>query len=139
MAWDKRAKNLLAWTLIVAFLLLVVGIAAAFPVLTRFAPPCFVLWLTGWHCPACGISRALVFLVQLHPYAAFRMNPFLVLLLPVVVSWAGVSLWRIRRNKKFYVPPMSLVYLVIGLFFLFGVLRNIQWPLFVWLAPTNLV
>ena len=41
---------------------------------TPFAVPCLFLWFTGIPCPACGISRAAVYALQLNVLAALRMN-----------------------------------------------------------------
>jgi len=48
---------------------------------TPFAVPCLFLWLTGIPCPACGLSRAVVYALRFDVLAALRMNLLFFLLL----------------------------------------------------------
>jgi hypothetical protein len=50
---------------------------------TPFAIPCLFRLLTGIPCPACGLSRAFVLLLQLDIWAALQMN---ILLLPLILG-----------------------------------------------------
>jgi hypothetical protein len=54
----------------------------------RFYPRCVFHALTGWQCPGCGGLRAAHQMLHGNWAAAFHCNPFLVMMLPVVVLWA---------------------------------------------------
>lgn len=115
-----------------------VGIAllafAAVSAAGRYAhlPLCVFHAVTGWHCPGCGGTRALVELVQGHWAAAFRLNPPLVSLLPLAVY----GLARAARPAKAPVRVRPVwVGTLLAAVLLFAVLRNI--PALPWagLAP----
>ena len=98
-------------------------------------PPCPSRWLTGLFCPGCGSTRALHALLHGDLPGALAMNPLLVLSLPVVavlaLEWlrllpaklAPVAL-RIGNARAWAVVLIA-----------YGVLRNLPWPPFAWLAP----
>jgi hypothetical protein len=91
-----------------------------------FFPVCPFRALTGFNCPGCGTARALHQLLHGNAWAAFELNPLLVLLLPVlgylllsytICAIAGRALPRVVLPQK-YVWVFSA--LVLG----FWVLRN---------------
>ena len=98
-------------------------------------PPCPSRWLTGLFCPGCGSTRALHALLHGDLPGALAMNPLLVLSLPAVavlaLEWlrllpaklAPVAL-RIGNARAWAVVLIA-----------YGVLRNLPWPPFTWLAP----
>jgi len=86
--------------------------------------------LTGWYCPGCGITRALLSLIELQFYQAFRYNMLAVILLPFGIVYF-IYLFILKRNKKI---PNIILYFILIIVILFGILRNI--PIFSYLAPT---
>ncbi len=55
----------------------------------RFFPPrCLIKALTGFDCPGCGTTRAFLAVIQGNFQAAFRYNPFLIIVLPFVILMA---------------------------------------------------
>jgi Protein of unknown function (DUF2752) len=89
-------------------------------------PPCPFFWLTGFHCPGCGSTRALYSLLHGRIGAAIGFNPVLVFSIPVI----GLLLLKPELGRKPWVPWCAFVVLVAH-----GVLRNIPvWP-FVLLGP----
>lgn len=100
-----------------------------------FFPPCPFLALTGLYCPGCGLTRALHALVHFDLTRAVAMNALIVLSLPLVSLMALHSLgrWRVLPaaaarvlfNGRYWIAALLL----------FGVLRNLPWWPFVWLAP----
>ena len=99
--------------------------------------PCPFHAVAGWYCPGCGISRMLAYTVTGHWYAAFRMNPLLFVLLPLLLVYAGFWIWsfatgkpnRLEQRMPRWIPIALIVVLMV-----YGVLRNL--PAFDWLAPT---
>ena len=68
------------------------ALAAAVLVLYVFSPErysiypqCLFLKFSGFECPGCGSLRSVHYLVHGEFWAAFRLNPLLYILLPVIV------------------------------------------------------
>lgn len=102
-----------------------------------FYPVCFFHEWTGWHCPGCGASRALYSLVHGRCLAALRFNPLFVLLLPWLAWAAGrrVIAYSLGRAWAPVRMPAAVVTGLVVTVLLFGVLRNLPWRPFIWLAP----
>ena len=98
-------------------------------------PGCPFHFLTGLHCPGCGSTRCLHALLHGDVAAAWAMNPLLVLALPVVAflafSAAGWNPPRLQRLRGVLGAPKLWLVVLVG----FGVLRNLPWLPFAWLAP----
>lgn len=80
-----------------------------------FYPRCIFFSLTGWRCPGCGFLRAMYSLLHGRIVDAFRFNPYLFIIIPVligmvfnhrlarsaIVGWCviiGTIGWWIARN-----------------------------------------
>jgi hypothetical protein len=98
-------------------------------------PPCPSRWLTGLFCPGCGSTRALHALLHGDLPGALAMNPLLVLSLPAVAVLALDWLRMLPANLAAVATRLgnarAWAVLLIG----YGVLRNLPWPPFSWLAP----
>jgi hypothetical protein len=96
-------------------------------------PKCLFRSLTGWQCPGCGATRGLYQLLHLHPVAAFKLNPLMVLTLPIILH--GVFVFTKsgitgRPYRQIVIPPVvwwTWLAIVIG----FWVFRNTPWYPFV--------
>lgn len=93
---------------------------------------------TGWHCPGCGMTRAAFATLHGQFFEAFRQNPLGMVLLPaaLVALVPEVARWTKGLPPKQVVRigrrgTVGLVLAVIA----FGVLRNLPWVPFCWLAP----
>ena len=91
--------------------------------------------ITGFYCPGCGITRMLLSILKLDFYGAFRYNPLLFISIPI-----GLYLYidyLIRKENSLYKKiPEKGWYVVIVIFIIYGILRNI--PAFDFLAPTTI-
>lgn len=128
----KRIKKLIT----AAAILLAAGILYyVINRLTGFAIPCPFHLLTGFYCPGCGISRMFISLFQLDFITAFHQNAGVLILSPLLIILAVVSI--ISYIKTGNMPNSRwfniLAIFLICCFVLFGVLRNI--PYFSFLAP----
>ena len=92
--------------------------------------PCIFYKVTNLHCPGCGITRAIISLVKLDFYQAFRYNCLVVILLPFFVIY-NIYVWMFNGRKKL---PQWVWVVILILVVLFGVLRNM--PMFEFLEPT---
>ena len=98
-------------------------------------PVCPSLTLTGTYCPLCGGLRAVHDLMLGNVAGAFRMNPLVVLGLPllVLVWWRWVR--RALRGIRATVPAIRWpAWVTFGVIAAFWVARNIP-ALQGWLAP----
>src|SRR5205085_12279395 len=95
----------------------------------QFFPKCPFRLLTGWQCPGCGSTRACYQLMHLHPVAAFKLNPLMVMTVPFIVyGFLGFTKSAITGNphRRLFIPPFYLwAWLVVLIFF--WVFRNTPW------------
>lgn len=101
-------------------------------------PKCLLKSWTGYHCPGCGMTRAVDATLHGRIAEAFAYNPVIMTLLPLVMLMIGVELVAWVRGR----PPLirirvtvKLAWCILGVVVLFGILRNIPaWP-FTLLGP----
>jgi hypothetical protein len=131
----------------VAFVLAAAGGAVILytykPVESGVYPPCVFHKCTGLHCPGCGTTRALHALLHGRVWAAFRYNALAVLSLPVFALvfarytrtvFAPPDAHPARRRHR---RPFDWAWAALVLLLAFWVLRNLPFPPFKWLAPTD--
>ena len=115
-----------------------VGLLFVFdPVRSPIFPPCPFHEITGFHCPGCGSLRAIHQLLHGHVEAAFRLNPFMALLLPFL-GYHFLSYWVARVRGKPLPEPWVHSFCIWGLLgslLVFWGLRNIPIHPFSLLAP----
>ena len=96
-------------------------------------PRCPFRLLTGWQCPGCGSTRACYQLLHLHPIAAFKLNPLMVMTLPFIVyGLLGYTKSAItgQPHRRVFIPtPYLWAWLVLLIFF--WIFRNTPWYPFV--------
>jgi hypothetical protein len=118
------------FAVLAAALALTAAVAVLFvfdPSTAGFFPVCALHELTGWQCPGCGGLRAVHQLSHGHIAAAWRLNPFVVGLLPVAL-WLGVrEAARAFTGREWpgLVNRPVFGWLLAGALVLFGVLRNV--------------
>jgi len=95
----------------------------------QWFPKCPFRLLTGWQCPGCGSTRACYQLLHLHPVAAFKLNPLLVMTLPFIIyGFLGFTRSAItgKPQRRIFIPSLYLwAWLVLLVFF--WVFRNTPW------------
>ena len=88
MTPGQRLRRLLTGLLLVA----AVGTGYALWVnLTHLSIPCPFHAITGLQCPGCGVTRMCLALLRLDVSGAWKANPVLLLLLPLLGGAAGLS------------------------------------------------
>lgn len=91
-------------------------------------PPCVILHFTGLYCPGCGAQRMLRAALRGDFSAAWGYNPFLFILTPFVLVFAGVEFVRYVKGKPSLIYRRSLQLALAGVIVLaigFMVLRNL--------------
>ncbi len=107
------------------------------PAGTTAYPPCPFRALTGLHCPGCGSLRATHQLLHGHVVAALRLNPLMVLSLPLLAGMlvpGAVAAARGRPAPR-RVNPASWIWLALGVIVAYWILRNVPAYPFSLLAP----
>jgi hypothetical protein len=111
------------------------------PGMDGWGPKCLLHEWTGLHCAGCGMTRAASHLLHGRVWEAFRMNPLMVPLLPLVAVGIGLEIvgWvrgPDRRTPRLRLGLWGTVFLLVAIL-LFMVLRNLPWWPFRLLAPTG--
>jgi Protein of unknown function (DUF2752) len=133
-ATTSRARNLTIATM-VWFTIAIGSLVLLFfnPTTTGLFPVCPFRALTGLQCPGCGSTRACYQLIHLHPIAAFKLNPLMMLTLPFILyGLAGFTKSAVtgKPQRRIFVPSIYLWAWLVALIF-FWVFRNTPWYPFV--------
>lgn len=124
MTPGQRLRRLLTGLLLVA----AVGIGYALWVnLTHLSIPCPFHAITGLQCPGCGVTRMCLALLRLDVSGAWKANPVLLLLLPLLGGLLGYcAVVYVRRGSVPTARWETLVWSgMAGVLLLWGVWRNI--------------
>lgn len=116
--FDQKTENGCYAALNAGLLLLLAsaGLVMKFQVdLHTAIPTCFFYRLTGYYCPGCGGTRALVALLQLHILQSLRCHPLVVYTAAVLGAfWISKTL-EIIAGKRFRGMGLKPVYLYIAM------------------------
>ena len=107
------------------------------PASAEFYPPCLLHSTTGLHCPGCGMTRCVHSLLHGDVTQAFAWNALFVLLIPLLLV-EGYRLWFSCLTNRRMPPdrtPNWVTYVMLVVIVLFGVLRNLPFHPFDFLAP----
>lgn len=111
-------------------LLLMVAVGAGYALwvnLTHLSIPCPFHAITGLQCPGCGVTRMCLALLRLDVSGAWKANPVLLLLLPLLGGLLGYrAVVYVRRGSVPTARWETLVWSgMAGVLLLWGVWRNI--------------
>ena len=99
----------------------------------QFFPKCPFRMITGLQCPGCGTTRACYQLIHLHPIAAFKLNPLMMMTLPFLIyGLLGFTKSAItgQPQRRVFIPSFYLwAWLVVMI--AFWIFRNTPWYPFV--------
>jgi Protein of unknown function (DUF2752) len=104
------------------------------PAESAWLPKCPLHWLTGWHCPGCGSTRAAHALLHGNVLRALAYNPLFVGGMPILLAFC---VWSRGRFGPGWTTAISVrwIVLLVAVMLVFAVLRNVPaWP-FDLLAP----
>lgn len=91
--------------------------------------PCIFHKLTGFYCPGCGTTRAIISLIKFNPYQALRYNMLTIFLIPLASLYC---IYKYILNGKKEIPNW-VWFILLAITIIFFILRNI--PAFSFLAP----
>ena len=93
---------------------------------TEFSIPCIVKTSTGYECPACGVTRMILSLMELDISSAFNYNPFLFITSPVIIVYIISSDVNYIKNGRVSLGKIDyLLWAVAVSAIIFGIVRNI--------------
>ena len=89
-------------------------------------PRCPIKELTGFDCPGCGSQRMIHALLHGDFAGAWRQNPFLIVMIPVMLAALVAELWRKRfpRLNRVILSPASIA-VIIAATAIWTICRNI--------------
>jgi hypothetical protein len=96
------------------------------PADSRLYAPCFFHALTGLYCPGCGSLRAIHQLLHMHFLSAFKLNPLLVLSIPLL-GYLLLRPYLFRPGKHLLRDtdiPAFLILIYLGIVVSFWIIRN---------------
>lgn len=98
------------------------------------ALPCVIKTITGYYCPGCGVTRAIVSLFNGQLYQAFRYNSIIFIDIPIIL-FLGIFEKLFGNNKIIKCISNIVLIILLIITIMYGVLRNI--PSFSYMAPTK--
>ena len=106
-------------------------------------PKCIYHQLTGWHCPGCGLTRAIQALVQGKILQAFAYNALWPVVALMLVPYLARTIWYWMLGDRQVVQSRTRLYVVFGILLgvlvvVFTILRNIPGEPWCQLAPHEL-
>ena len=117
------------------------GVALVFlflfsPTQYPFYPRCPLYVWTGLYCPGCGSLRAVHSLLHGDFLSALRFNSLLILSSPLL-AWLVLNSIRAPSGKPLLRvgPRAGLIWIFVGVTLAFGILRNLPFAPFSFLAP----
>lgn len=107
-------------------IVLIIGVAYLVWVLcTDLKIPCIINVITGYDCPACGVTRMFVALFRLDFVAAYNYNKYLMINGPIILALIFYSDYRYIRTGSANLGWLNVIlWLEIIMALAFGVLRN---------------
>ena len=124
MNWNARS---LTWTIAIGVLGAALAVLFLFdPASVSIYPQCLFRRATGLDCPGCGGLRAAHQLLHGNVQAAFHLNPFFLLLAPVLLAVALRGLWLRRQKDRTDAVRPVWIWIFCAALIVFGVLRNLD-------------
>ena len=136
VAYDRTrqlAVVSLVWFGIAAGSVVLLIFNPASPASQGFFPQCPFRMITGLQCPGCGTTRACYQLIHLHPVAAFKLNPLMMMTLPFIIyGLVGFTKSAVtgQPQRRVFIPSFYLWAWVVVMI-AFWIFRNTPWYPFV--------
>ncbi|MCR5060746.1 MAG: DUF2752 domain-containing protein [Saccharofermentans sp.] len=109
-----------------AITVVVAGVIYYFVIkLTGFSFHCFFREITGFLCPSCGATHMFLSLFKLDFAEAFKCNPVLFFLWPVIGGEILYVTYMGGNDKDLPKWNLALIYIIFAIMMIFGIIRNI--------------
>lgn len=96
------------------------------PEMSRAMPQCVFHRLTGLDCPGCGSQRMIHSLLHADVAAAWKHNPFLMCMTPVILIYIWLEFFPDKTPRLFRAFHSTMMISAIGVaIIIWGILRNI--------------
>ncbi|MDE6409998.1 MAG: DUF2752 domain-containing protein [Muribaculaceae bacterium] len=119
-------RRIITITALALFIFLAVFYFTVNPEVSRAMPQCVFHRLTGLDCPGCGSQRMIHALLHADLAAAWRHNPFLICISPVILIYVWLEFFPDKTPRLFRIFHSTTMISAIGAAILaWGVLRNI--------------
>ena len=111
-----RLTGIVNRPLAVAAVWLLMALAATYvfifePGKSGFFPVCPFRALTGFTCPGCGTTRALHHLLHGDFWSAFQLNPFTMIMLPIMLYVMASHTYSVVRGAPLKQKPLNANYI----------------------------
>ena len=100
-----------------------------------FSIPCLFHKITHLYCPGCGITRMILSLLKMEFYQAFRYNPLIFIMLPII-TYLELKKYLYWIQNKNYKISNKVWYVLLFITIVFTILRNTEKYSF--LIPTKI-
>ena len=138
---ERNPMSPLRLAILIGVPLVIIGGATALfflnPSEHSFFPKCSLYVATGFFCPGCGSTRALFHLTHGNLLEALRLNPGLMALITLGLTDYIRFVVSVIHGNPFQTlfGRLKLLGALMGVMLVYGVIRNLPWPLFESLAP----
>ena len=138
---ERTPMSPLRLAILIGVPLVIIGGATALfflnPSEHSFFPKCSFYVATGFSCPGCGSTRALFHLTHGNLLEALRLNPGLMALITLGLTDYIRFVVSVIHGNPFQTlfGRLKLLGALMGVMMVYGVIRNLPWPLFESLAP----
>lgn len=108
-------------------IIFIIGIAYLIWVLcTDLKIPCIIHLITGYDCPACGVTRMIASLARFDFVSAYNYNKYLMINGPIILALVFYSDYRYIKTGSPNIGKWGIVlWIEVVLALAFGVLRNV--------------
>jgi hypothetical protein len=134
----ERWRMAAAWVALATAAIAALAVVYQFdPAATAWYPQCPLHWLWGLHCPGCGSLRATHKLLHGEIGRAIRLNALWTCAVPALGAWCVLRVASRGLRRPILAHPASAgwIYALLAVIVAFGVLRNLPWYPWSFLAP----
>lgn len=131
----KMMKKPMAVMLTAAVVLYCIYVYFTPPVEGELHIACLTNKLFGIYCPGCGLTRQIYYLMHFQFYEAFFSNVLGIITLPMLLAAYVVYIRWAMFNKEVPELPLWIAISYASVMFVFGIIRNLPFESFTYLAP----
>ena len=135
----KRKRGIIVLLVVLPLFALMIYLAYSFDpnAENSLLPPCIFHETTGLHCPGCGATRSLNSLLHGDLLSALDFNPLFVAILPFLLLFIVDETYHFVTERHLISQRLGpkMAWAAVIAIVLFGILRNLPFEPFRYLAP----